>query len=142
MAAPTAAYLVAKRDDGFGDVYPLQRGVTHGVGRSPKNRIVLPDDLCSRDHAELSYAEDAWYVRDLESLNGTRVNGRNVRGDRELDSGDEVQFGRSKFLFVYDLSELPGVPESPTRALEDAIKITRRTNTSKFLPDDRVPTTP
>lgn len=137
MAAPTAAYLVAKRDDGFGDVHPLQRGVTYGVGRSPKNRIVLPDDLCSRDHAELTYAEDAWYVRDLESLNGTRVNGKGVRGDRELDSGDEVQFGRSKFVFVYDLAELPGLPEGPARALEDAIKITRRITKSKFVPDRR-----
>jgi Nif-specific regulatory protein len=137
MAAPTAAYLVAKRDDGFGDVHPLQKGVTYGVGRSPKNRIVLPDDLCSRDHAEVAYAEDAWYVRDLESLNGTRVNGKPVRGDRKLDTGDEVQFGRSRFLFVYDLAELPGVPEGPSRALEEAVKITRRTSTSKFLPDRR-----
>lgn len=139
MAAPTAAFLVAKRDDGFGDVHALQRGVTYGVGRSPKNRIVLPDDLCSRDHAELAYAEEAWYVRDLESLNGTRVNGRAVRGDRELESGDEVQFGRSKFLFIFDLSELPGLPEGPARGLEEAIKITRRTNKSKFLPDRRNP---
>src|SRR6478735_1470591 len=29
MADPTTAYLVAERDDGFGDVYPLQRGVTY-----------------------------------------------------------------------------------------------------------------
>jgi Nif-specific regulatory protein len=137
MAAPTAAYLVAKRDDGFGDVHPLQKGVTYGVGRSPKNRIVLPDDLCSRDHAEVAYAEDAWYVRDLDSLNGTRVNGKAVRGDRKLDSGDEVQFGRSRFLFIFELSELPGLPEAPARALEEAIKITRRTSKSKFLPERR-----
>lgn len=137
MAAPTAAFLVAKRNDGFGDVYPLQRGVTYGVGRSPKNRIVLPDDLCSRDHAELAYAEDAWYVRDLESLNGTRINGKSLRGDQELESGDEVQFGRSKFLFIYDMSELPGVPEGPARALEEVIKITKRTKQSKFLPEPR-----
>ena len=59
MAAPTSAYLVAKHDDGFGDVYPLQQGVTFGVGRSPKNRVVLADDLSSRDHAELAFAEGA-----------------------------------------------------------------------------------
>ncbi|HJZ93732.1 MAG TPA: sigma 54-interacting transcriptional regulator [Gemmataceae bacterium] len=134
MPAPTAAYLVAKRDDGFGDVHPLARGVTYGVGRSPKNRIVLPDDLCSRDHAEVSYAEDAWYVRDLDSLNGTRVNHKPVRGDIALASGDEVQFGRTKFVFVHNLSELPGIPESPARALEEVVKITRRTTKTRFLP--------
>ncbi|HVK09422.1 MAG TPA: sigma 54-interacting transcriptional regulator [Gemmataceae bacterium] len=134
MAAPTAAYLVARRDDGFGDVHPLQRGVTYGVGRSPKNRIVLADDLCSRDHAEVSYADDAWYVLDLDSLNGTRINGKPLRGDQALDTGDEVQFGRSKFLFVYNLSELPGIPQAPARALEEAVKITKRTSKTKFLP--------
>ena len=72
LSIDAAAYLVAKCDDGFGDVHALQRGVTYGVGRSPKNRIVLPDDLCSRDHAELAYTEDAWYVRDLESLTGPK----------------------------------------------------------------------
>ncbi len=133
MAAPTAAYLVAKRDDGFGDVHPLQKGGTFGVGRSPKNRIVLPDDLCSRDHAEVSYADGSWYVRDLDSLNGTRVNGKPVRGDLEIDSGDEVQFGRSKFLFVHNLSELPGLPQTPGRALEEAVRITKRTSKTRYL---------
>jgi transcriptional regulator with GAF, ATPase, and Fis domain len=138
MAAPAAAFLVAKHDDdGFGDVYPLQQGVTYGVGRSPKNRVVLADDLCSRDHAELAFAEGAWYVRDLNSLNGTKVNGKGVRGDRALTSGDEIQFGRSKFSFVHDLADLPGIPAVSTRALEEAVRITRRTSKTKFLPPRR-----
>ena len=134
MAATTAAYLVAELDDGFGDVYPLQRGVTFGVGRSPKNRIVLADDLSSRDHAEVAFAEGDWYVRDLDSTNGTRVNGKAVRGEQALKSADRVQFGHTKFRFVNDLSDLPGIPDAPARALEDAIRITRRTTKTKFLP--------
>src|SRR4051812_29747664 len=135
MAAPTAAaYLVAELDDGFGDVYPLQRGVTFGVGRSPKNRIVLADDLSSRDHAEVAFAEGEWYVRDLGSTNGTKVNGKAVRGDQALETGDRVQFGHTKFRFVNDLADLPGIPEAPARALEEAIRITRRTTKTRFLP--------
>ena len=138
MASPATAYLVAKHDDdGFGDVYPLQQGVTFGVGRSPKNRIVLADDLSSRDHAELAYAEGAWYVRDLNSLNGTKVNGKAVRSDQALASGDEVQFGRTKFSFVHDLADLPGIPAVSTKALEEAVRITRRTSKTKFLPPKR-----
>ena len=137
MAAPASAYLVAELDDGFGDVYPLHRGVTYGVGRSPKNRVVLADDLSSRDHAELAFAEGEWYVRDLGSTNGTKVNGRVVRGDQALASGDKVQFGSTRFRFVGDLADLPGIPEAPARALEDAIRITRRTTKTKFLPGDR-----
>src|SRR5262245_2649396 len=134
MADPTTAYLVAERDDGFGDVYPLQRGVTYGVGRSPKNRIVLADDLCSRDHAEIAYAEGAWYARDLGSLNGTRVNGKSIRAEIALSGGHRVQFGRTRFRFVHDLSELPGIPDPASQALEDSIRITRRTSKTKFLP--------
>ena len=130
-AAPNAAYLVARHDDGFGDVYPLQRGVTFGVGRSPKNRILLPDDLCSRDHAEVAYAEEAWYVRDLDSLNGTKVNGKPIRGDARIAAGDEVQFGRSKFLFVYDLADLPETPSARRDVGE--VKITRRTTRTKYI---------
>jgi Nif-specific regulatory protein len=137
MAAPTAAFLVAELDDGFGDVYPLQRGVTYGVGRSPKNRIVLADDLSSRDHAEVAFAEGEWYVRDLGSTNGTKVNGRVVRGDQALEPGDRVQFGSTRFRFVHDLSELPGIPAAPGRPLEDSVRITRRTTKTKFLPGGR-----
>src|SRR5215211_7668689 len=137
MAAPTAAFLVAELDDGFGDVHPLQKGVTYGVGRSPKNRIVLADDLSSRDHAELAFAEGEWYVRDLGSTNGTKVNGKVVRGELALDSKDRLQFGHTRFQFVYDLSELPGIPAAPAKALEDAIRITRRTTKTKFLPGGR-----
>jgi Nif-specific regulatory protein len=137
MAAPASAYLVAELDDGFGDVYPLQRGVTYGVGRSPKNRIVLADDLSSRDHAEVAFAEGEWYVRDLGSTNGTKVDGKVVRGDQALASGNKVQFGSTRFRFVGDLADLPGIPAAPARALEDAIRITRRTTKTKFLPGDR-----
>jgi transcriptional regulator with GAF, ATPase, and Fis domain/pSer/pThr/pTyr-binding forkhead associated (FHA) protein len=131
--APSAAYLVTRIEGGFGEVHPLRRGLTYGIGRSPKNRVVLSDDLGSREHAELAYSEKAWFVRDLESLNGTRVNGETVRGERELSSGVELQFGRSKFLFVYELPQLPGIPDTQVRTLNKAIKITGQTSKSRFL---------
>src|SRR4051794_32907370 len=74
MATGTTAYLVVRRDDGFGDVFPLVPGQTYTLGRAATNSIVLKDDLCSRDHAEVSYSGNRWRVRDLGSLNGTRVN--------------------------------------------------------------------
>ncbi|HEX3151707.1 MAG TPA: sigma 54-interacting transcriptional regulator [Gemmataceae bacterium] len=141
MAAPSTAYFIAELDDGFGDVYPLQRGVTFGIGRSPKNRIVLADDLSSRDHAELAFAEGDWYARDLGSTNGTKVNGKVIRGEQALKSGDRLQMGNSRFRFVDDLADLPGIPEAPARALEEAIRITKRTTKTRFLPgnnDDTV----
>ena len=75
MPSPLAAYLVVRRDDGYGDVFPLTAGGRFTLGRGPTNRIVLKDELCSREHAEVYQSDGRWVVRDLESLNGTRLNG-------------------------------------------------------------------
>jgi pSer/pThr/pTyr-binding forkhead associated (FHA) protein len=74
MASGTAAYLVVRQDDGFGDVYALIAGQRFTLGRANTNRIVLKDEQCSREHAEIYYADGRWCLRDLNSLNGTRIN--------------------------------------------------------------------
>ena len=80
------------------------------LGRASSNRIVLKDDLCSREHAEVCYDGGRWRLRDLDSLNGTRLNGLPVEGERELAPNDEVQLGHTRFLFVEDMASLPDLP--------------------------------
>src|SRR5215831_3659101 len=75
MPADGTAFLVVRRDDGFGDVFSLAAADRYTLGRAATNRIVLKDELCSREHAEVFHADGRWRVRDLNSLNGTRVNG-------------------------------------------------------------------
>src|SRR5262249_13658004 len=98
MASGTTAYLVVRRDDGFGDVFPLTPGQSYTLGRAATNSIVLKDDLCSREHAEVSFTGGRWRVRDLNSLNGTRVNDQRLEGDRELKPNDDLHVGRTHFL--------------------------------------------
>ena len=62
MAQPASAFLVVRRDDGFGDVSPLHDGARYTLGRAPTNRVVLRDDLCSREHAEVFSGEGGWHV--------------------------------------------------------------------------------
>ncbi len=131
MSAGATAYLVVRRDDGFGDVFPLTPGQTCTLGRAASNRIVLKDDLCSREHAEISSAEGRWRVRDLNSLNGTRVNGAAVETDRELAPNDEVQLGRTRFLFVEDMSQLPDLPQPDERS--GGVNIKKRLGQTRFL---------
>ncbi len=77
--------------------FPLTPGQTCTLGRAATNRIVLKDDLCSREHAEVSADEGRWRVRDLNSLNGTRVNGDRRRGRiASWSPNDEVQLGRTR----------------------------------------------
>ncbi len=116
MSAGTTAYLVVRRDDGFGDVFPLVAGQTYTMGRATTNRIVLKDDLCSREHAEVSYSGGRWRVRDLNSLNGTRVNNVRLDGEWELTPHDDVYLGRTHLLFVEDMNQLPDVPHDKTRS--------------------------
>ncbi|HXD88977.1 MAG TPA: sigma 54-interacting transcriptional regulator [Urbifossiella sp.] len=132
-----SAFLVVRRDDGFGDVYPLQDGTRYTLGRAPTNRIVLRDDLCSREHAEVYPAEGGWFVRDLNSLNGSHVNGEQLRKDRQLVPQDEVRAGRVQLLFIEDLTQLPELPNArPVRPEKggDGLEIKKRLGNTRYLP--------
>src|SRR5829696_7608793 len=146
MAAETGPYLVIRRDDGYGDVIPLQPGQRYTLGRANTNRIVLKDELCSRDHAEVYFAEGRWRLRDLKSLNGTRLNDQPLTDEEELRAGDEFQLGRSRFVYVDQIDELPNVPmPSPT----ETVSIKKRLSQTRFMtphphevpeaPSDRLP---
>ena len=56
MTANSGPYLVTRRDDGYGEVFPLQAGQRTTLGRAGTNRILLKDELCSREHAEVHFA--------------------------------------------------------------------------------------
>jgi Nif-specific regulatory protein len=69
------------------------------LGRDAGAFLVLAGAGVSRRHAELRCAGGRVWVRDLDSLNGTLVNGVPV-GERELRSGDRLQVGDSLFLLL------------------------------------------
>src|SRR5262245_23406974 len=114
-----AAYLVVRREDGFGEVYPLQPGQTYSLGRANTNSIVLKDDLASRDHAEVFSSSGRWFLRDLGSLNGTRVNDARVEGERGLVPNDEIHLGRTHLLFVEHMDQLPDLPQEGPASSDD-----------------------
>jgi Nif-specific regulatory protein len=131
MSAGAAAYLVVRRDDGFGDVFPLTPGQRYTMGRATTNRIVLKDELCSREHAEIYYAEGRWRLRDLSSLNGTRINDAKLDSEWELSPNDEVHLGRTNLLFVEDMAQLPDLPPEPQPS--DGVSIKKRLGQTRFL---------
>ncbi|WP_439621694.1 sigma 54-interacting transcriptional regulator [Gemmata sp.] len=140
MSKLPSAFLVARKDDGFGDVYPLQLGTRYRMGRSPANKLALQDDLCSREHAEVYPDANGWFVRDLGSLNGTHVNGEPVRAERSLRPLDEIRVGRTKLVFVEQLSQLPhaagGDGDGPDRT--DGLVIRKRLGTTRYQPDPTI----
>ncbi len=72
---------------------------TLSIGRSRTCDIVLDDPLVSRQHATLS-AGHAPFLTDLDSFNGTYVNGRRLAGGTQLAPGDEVIFGNQTFTWT------------------------------------------
>ena len=70
------------------------------IGRNPTSDITLLDDGISREHAIILYdaESDAYALEDLQSTNGTQVNGKRVRSVTLAD-GDEVRVGRTLFRF-------------------------------------------
>jgi Nif-specific regulatory protein len=125
------AYLVVKRNDGFGDVFPLTAGQRYTLGRAPTNRIVLKDDMCSREHAEVYHEERHWHLRDLDSLNGTRLNGIRLDGEDELAPCDEIHLGRTKLMFVEDMNQLPTVAVESRSG--EGMSIKKRLGQTRYL---------
>jgi pSer/pThr/pTyr-binding forkhead associated (FHA) protein len=80
-----------------GDVISLGKP-TITIGREVGRDIVIDDPTVSRAHAELSYMNGVWMIRDNNSSNGTFVNGVRVTS-QVLHPGDTVQFGSSRFRF-------------------------------------------
>lgn len=68
------------------------------IGRLPDCDIVLDDRNVSRRHAEVRRIPNGFVAVDLDSTNGTRVNGSGVK-ERRLQDGDEITVGSTKLRF-------------------------------------------
>lgn len=97
---PGTGMLVVVRGPNAGSRFLLDRDRT-SIGRHPESDIFLDDVTVSRRHAIVTRAEHAIALDDNGSLNGTYVNGERVE-HRDLATGDEVQIGRFKLLFIGD----------------------------------------
>lgn len=70
------------------------------IGRNPTTDVTLLDESISREHALVLLEEesDSFQIEDLQSTNGTRVNGKRVRS-APLEHGDEIQVGHTRVRF-------------------------------------------
>ncbi len=90
--------LVVKRGSDVGVRFTLEADVTR-AGRHPESDIFLDDITVSRRHAEFVTRDKVTTVRDVGSLNGTYVNRERIE-EVQLSSGDEVQIGKFKLLYL------------------------------------------
>lgn len=98
--APAEWALVAYAGAALGRVFPLPAGLAI-VGRAPESVVALLDGEVSRHHARLQVQEGRVQVEDLDSTNGTRLNGEPLRGAVELRAGDRLTIGSHVLKLVF-----------------------------------------
>jgi hypothetical protein len=79
--------------------YRLRAGKT-SIGYAKDNDMVLDDSTVSRYHAVIQRRIGGYTVTDLESTNGTFVNGLRIKNPTGLKRGDDVRFGDARFAFL------------------------------------------
>ncbi len=91
------------------------------VGRHPGCDVVIEAPAVSRQHAAVTLVGDQAFVEDLQSRNGTRVNGRTLTGRRQLEHGDEVQICGQRLVFLSAAPALPTPGEDDQSIVEDLV---------------------
>ncbi len=76
----------------------FKQGKTYTVGRSSKCELRVDDSLASSQHARFEQQDGLWCVVDLDSRNGTFVNGSRVEGATLMDA-DMIRIGRTEIVF-------------------------------------------
>jgi len=79
------------REEGKEQLHQIE-GDTLVIGREPTTGLAIHDPKASKEHCRLERSGDRWRVVDLESKNGTRING-DYRNKSWLSHGDVIQIG-------------------------------------------------
>jgi adenylate cyclase len=101
---------------GGGDNIPLLRAQLT-LGRRESCDICLRFPNISGQHCELSFKDGIWFLRDLGSTNGTKVNGSAVQGTKALRPGDEINIATRVYKIQYKMP--PGGYAFPSEESED-----------------------
>jgi pSer/pThr/pTyr-binding forkhead associated (FHA) protein len=86
--------LTMRTGPNAGRIHKLGTGETT-IGRDPGNSITIADPEISRRHARLTRQDEYYLLEDLNSTNGTFVNGRRLVGQYVLQPGDVINLGEN-----------------------------------------------
>ena len=70
------------------------------LGRRGDNDIIIKDPYVSKNHFQIIEDEDAYFLEDLDSANGTYLNSERLEDVVALKNGDIIKIGNIEFLFV------------------------------------------
>ncbi|HEV8167931.1 MAG TPA: FHA domain-containing serine/threonine-protein kinase [Pyrinomonadaceae bacterium] len=130
-----------------GRIFSFTQHDTFLIGRSPDAHLCLPEDrYFSRNHCLLEMNPPHSYLRDLNSTNGTFLNGQRVK-DASLNNGDRVQCGETVLVVEVtttapvELSETTqdaGMPKRPVLVMVECLNCGRREQAQASTPDEHL----
>jgi pSer/pThr/pTyr-binding forkhead associated (FHA) protein len=121
----------------------LQRRKLDGpltIGRSLEADITLEDGAVSRQNSRIEAEGEKWFVADLKSRNGTRVNGKEIER-HELRQGDVIAVGHTKLTFHAGKFVGPRPSDPAAALLSETTMImpaSRREASSRTLPTPKI----
>ncbi len=80
------------------EYYSINKSIS--LGRRGDNDIIIKDPYISKQHFQIIEDEDEYYLEDLNSVNGTYLNGDRIIDIIRLKDGDIIKVGQIEFLFV------------------------------------------
>ncbi|HWB21046.1 MAG TPA: ATP-binding protein, partial [Phycisphaerales bacterium] len=124
-----------------GKKFELPRNEPQLIGRSSE-ALPITDSTVSRRHAELTPDHNHWYVRDLNSANGTFVNGQRITDRVLLQPGDQVRCGSTLMVFMQEEGNhsSSSVSVLPAESFDLTIESTTDTNAESMVLSSPDPT--
>jgi serine/threonine-protein kinase len=129
-----------------GRIFSFTQHDTFLIGRSPDAHLCLPNDrYFSRNHCLLEMNPPHSYLRDLNSTNGTFLNGHRVK-DAFLKNGDRIQCGETILTVevtaesndVSETTQDAGVPARPVLVMVECVNCGRREQAQASSPDEHL----
>jgi pSer/pThr/pTyr-binding forkhead associated (FHA) protein len=103
--------LVLKSGDDIQDTFILEKGI-NSIGRDPNNNFVIDDIEISRNHLSVNIKDGDVFIEDLDSTNGSFLNGKRLKRISKIQNGDLLTLGKNiKIEFVEEAVEIDTVSE-------------------------------
>ena len=121
-------------------------GAELSIGRDSSNSVRIADSLLSRRHCAVRRTDDSFRLFDLDSMNGTFVNGKPIR-EHALEHGDQIAVGESRLVFLLEEGEATAPRSNPVelseRQLTAASTVRLKVDETLYQqPQDEWPRTP
>lgn len=117
---PIYGKLIVRSGSNVGDEKELNKKLIC-IGRDPSNDLILENNEISRLHTKITQSDDSYLIEDLNSTNGTFINGRKITKPENLFDGDLISLGESNIFEISISKEEENSAEIKTEIIEKKI---------------------